>query len=66
MVPIRFDTVTFDTNSINFTFLDSFHQNLSNDVYFVWFRGGPHFPIVPTEIIMSPFIVTWFSNFDNL
>ena len=34
------------SNSIKITFLNSSHQNLSIDVYFVWFREGPHFPIV--------------------
>ena len=34
------------SNSIKIKFLNSSHQALSNDVYFVWFRRGPHFPIV--------------------
>ena len=28
------------------TFLDSSHQYLSNNIQFVWFRGGPYFSIV--------------------
>ena len=42
------------------------HQNLSNNIYFVWFRGGPHFPlfsiVFSNDIIMTSFLVTWFSN----
>ena len=34
------------SNSIKVTFLNSFHQNLWNDIYFVWFRQDPHFPTV--------------------
>ena len=51
------------SNSIKITFLNSSHQNLSNDRYFVWFRGGPHFPIVfGNDIIMTSFLVTRLSN----
>ena len=51
------------SNSIKVTFSDRSHQNLSNDIYFVWFRGGPHFPNVSigfgNDIIMTSFLVTW-------
>ena len=51
------------SNSIKLTFLNSSHQNLSNDIYFVWFRRGLHFPIVfGNDIIMTSFLATWFSN----
>ena len=53
-------------NSIKVTFLNSSHQNLSNDIYFVWFSWGSHFPIVPivfgNDIIMTSFLVTRFLN----
>ena len=54
---------TVDSNLIKITFLDSSHQNLSTDVHFVGLRGGPHFSIVfGNDIIMTSFLVTWFSN----
>ena len=37
--------VTFDTVAQIKKNLDSSHQYLSNDMYFVWFRGGPNFAI---------------------
>ena len=52
-----------DSNSIKSTFLDSSHQYLANDIYFVWFRGVPHFFIVfGNDVIMMSFLVTWFLN----
>ena len=50
------------SNSIKVTFLDSYHQNLCNNVYFVWFCEGPHLLIFYNDIIMTSFRVTWFSN----
>ena len=53
-------------NSIKITFLNSSHHTLSNYIYFVWFRRGPHCPIVfhcfGNDIIIKSFLVTWFSN----
>ena len=66
-MPITFDTVA--QNSIKVTFLDNFHQIVSNDIYFVWFHGGPHFPfsiVFGNDIIMKSFLVTWFSNWHIL
>ena len=56
------DKLTLCSNSIKITFLDSSQQNLSNNIYLVWFRKGPHFPIVPIVFVMTSFLVTWFSN----
>ena len=45
------------------TFLDSSRQDLSSDIQFDWFGGCPHFSIVfGNDIIMTSFLVTWFSN----
>ena len=39
------------------------HQKLSNDIYFVSFRGSPHFPnVFANDIIMTSFGVAWFAN----
>ena len=55
------------SNSIKVTFLDTSLQNFSNNVYFTWFCGGPHFPLFSivfgNDIIMNSFLVTWLSNF---
>ena len=62
---ITFDTV-HGSNSKKVAFFDSSHQNLSNDTYSFWLLGGLHFPIVfhcfGIDIIMTSFLVTWFSN----
>ena len=43
--------------------LDSSRQDFSNDIYFDWFLGRPHFFIVfGNDIIMTSFLVTWSSN----
>ena len=59
-MPIISDIVAqIDKNYI----LDSSHQNLLIDTYLFWFRGGPHVSIVfGNDIILTPFLVTWFSN----
>ena len=51
--------------------MDSSYQNFTDDIYFVWFRGGPHFPIASSiafgnDIIMTSFLFTWFSNLQIL
>ena len=50
------------SNSTKVTFLKSSHQNLSNNIYFVWFLLGPNFPIVfdclGNDIIMTSFLIT--------
>ena len=44
-MPITFDTVA-QIQQKNNIFLDSSHQYLSNDIYFVWFHGDPNFAII--------------------
>ena len=62
--------ITFDTVAqiqYKITFLNSSHENLSNDVYFFSFRIFPLSSIVfGNDIIMTSFLVTWFSNLHNL
>ena len=60
-MPIIFDTVA--QNSIKSSFLDNSHRFLSNDLYFVYFRGGPNFAIVfGNDVIMTSFVIVEFSN----
>ena len=40
------------SNSIKMTFLNSSHQNLLNNRYFVWFHRGTHFLIVLGNVII--------------
>ena len=43
--------------------MDRYRQDLSNDIQFEWFLGDPHFSIVfGSDIIMTSFLVTWFSD----
>ena len=54
------------SNSIKVTILDNSHQFLSNDMYFVWFCGSPHFPIVFGNDIISGHMVFKFAYFVEL
>ena len=48
---ITFDSVTFYSVTIKSTFSETAHRHyLSIDASFVWFQGGPNFPIV---LVMS-------------
>ena len=41
--------------------------DLSNDIYFVWFRGGPNFVIgFGNDVIMTSFVIVGLSNWHIL
>ena len=42
--------------------MDSSSQDFSNYIQFDWFLGRPHFSIFYNDIVMTSFLVTWFSN----
>ena len=45
--------ITFDSEtSSKTTFSESCHHNLSNDILFVWFRGGQNFPTVFSNYVI--------------
>ena len=49
------------------TFLNSSHQYLSNDIYFVLFRGGLNFAIVfGKQVIMTSFVIVGLSKWHIL